>query len=690
MPARKPRRTPAAKPAAAPRRSWAGALVLLAALALALRAIYLFELRDTAFFSILIGDSLQFDMLARRILSGDWTGSDVFYQAQLYPYLLALAYSVFGHDPFIVRVLQSILGAASCVLLAVAGRRFFDARTGLIAGGLLAIYPPAIFFDGLIHKSSPDLFIITVLLVAIAACTDSPRPRWLLLAGVALGALAWNRENARVLYPLIAVWLLLLNSRVPLRTRATWVAIFTAGMAAVLVPVALRNARISGEFFVTTSQFGPNFYIGNHRGASGGYEPLVPGRGNALFEREDAIRIAEAGRGRTLTPGEVSDYWWERTVADIREAPGVWLGLLARKAWLTFAAGEPIDTESIEAYAASSRLLRALAWFDFGILMGLALFGVWMTRARWRMLLVLYGTFVVMAISVVMFFVFARYRFPLAPLAMLFAAAALASLLEVRTMPSRSWLAAAGLSVGVAVLLHLPVRTSTDETYANYGSELLRLGRPGEAVPLLRDAVRTDPSHVPVRLSLALALQQTQQREAALEELNTAVRVDPQSAEAHAGLAIALHQQGKPQDAIVHYREAIRLKPDSVEAMSNLALALQEIGDSAAAISQFQRAIELQPRSVPLRMNLGQLLLDTGRPGDAIATFRQAAAVAGQPQDVVRTEYAVATALARAGRVAEAIPSLERALAAARSVGDTEAITTIDGVLRALGPRRQP
>ena len=54
----------------------------------------------------------------------------------------------------------------------------------------------------------------------------------------------------------------------------------------------LRNRVVAGEFHLTTSQLGPNFYIGNHPGADGSYRPLSFGRGDALREREDATRLA--------------------------------------------------------------------------------------------------------------------------------------------------------------------------------------------------------------------------------------------------------------------------------------------------------------------------------------------------------------------------------------------------------------
>ena len=49
--------------------------------------------------------------------------------------------------------IQALLGAAACVLLGLAARRFFNQAVAIVAAVMLAIYPPAIFFDGLIQKS---------------------------------------------------------------------------------------------------------------------------------------------------------------------------------------------------------------------------------------------------------------------------------------------------------------------------------------------------------------------------------------------------------------------------------------------------------------------------------------------------------------------------------------------------------
>jgi hypothetical protein len=66
---------------------------------------------------------------------------------------------------------------------------------------------------------------------------------------------------------------------------------------------------------------GPNFYIGNHAGATGGYEALVLGHGNAADEREDATRLAQQASGRRLSPKEVSAFWTTQALNYIRSQP---------------------------------------------------------------------------------------------------------------------------------------------------------------------------------------------------------------------------------------------------------------------------------------------------------------------------------------------------------------------------------
>jgi hypothetical protein len=57
---------------------------------LTLRLVHLFQIRRAPFFTLLMGDAQSYHAWAQRIAAGDWIGSDVFYQAPLYPYFLGV------------------------------------------------------------------------------------------------------------------------------------------------------------------------------------------------------------------------------------------------------------------------------------------------------------------------------------------------------------------------------------------------------------------------------------------------------------------------------------------------------------------------------------------------------------------------------------------------------------------------
>src|SRR4029453_1335514 len=129
---------------------WSAAAAIFV-VALAVRLIHVWQIRNAPFFSVLMGDSRAYDEWAQQLAAGDWLGRDVFYQAPLYPYFLGIVHRVAGRDLFLVRRLQAAIGSASCVLLAYAVRRILSNTAGAVAGFMLALWAPAIFFDGLLQ-----------------------------------------------------------------------------------------------------------------------------------------------------------------------------------------------------------------------------------------------------------------------------------------------------------------------------------------------------------------------------------------------------------------------------------------------------------------------------------------------------------------------------------------------------------
>ena len=627
-------------------------------LALAVRLIHLWQIRRAPFFTLLIGDARAYDLWAQQIAAGDWIGQDVFYQAPLYAYFLAAIYAIAGHDLLVVRLVQAVLGSIACVLVAATGARLFTRPAGIAAGLILAVYAPAIFFDGVIQKSALDLILLAVMLWLLARwLIDQPALTWpWLVLGVTLGALSLSRENALAFTLVLVVWAVARGRRLTaanLRAAGTLV----LGLTVVLLPVAVRNLTVGGEFHVTTSQFGPNFYIGNNPNATGGYDPLRPGRGGAQYEREDATSLAEQAAGRRLTPAEVSHYWTSEALTFIRSQPAAWLALMATKIGLIVNATEIMDTESQATYAEWSTPLALVGRIGhFGVLVPLALLGIvatWRDRQRIGVLIALTAVY---AFSVVLFYVFARYRYPLVPFLVLFAAAGIVEGPRfVRATPRPGLIGTAAAMVLLALFAHRPVVQAEltqavmasnmgqalwsdgrlDEAIAEYrraihlkpdwapahynlGNALREAGRPAEAVAEFRQALALQPDYPRARLSLGATLLSAGRAREALEHLRPAVAAMPDSSEAHRALGIALSREHRQTEAIAAFREALRLDPDSAEAHNDLGVALATQGDMRAAAERFERALAIKPDHAEATHNLEaarRLMLQDGEAG---------------------------------------------------------------------------
>ena len=647
--------------------AFVGPAAAIFSVALTVRLLHLWQMHATPYYSTLMGDARGYDQWAQRLGAGDWIGTDVFYQAPLYPYFLGLVYAVFGHDLMAARVVQAVLGSMSAVLVTYAATRFISIRAGVGAGVLLAVYAPAIFFDGLIQKSVLDVFFVSGALAATAALSTGAHDRkglWFAL-GLALGAVSLTRENALALVAVVAVWAWVDVAHTRL-ARGAAVAIFAAGVGVVLAPVAIRNAAVGGSVYLTTSQFGPNFYIGNHEGADGSYTALRFGRGSPEFERLDATELAERAAKRALTPDEVSSYWAGRAWDFIRTQPGAWLRLMARKAALLVNADEAIDTESQDSHAEWSWPLRVFGPVTHvGVLLPLALIGAWVTWADRRRLRVLYALGGALAASTLAFYVFARYRYPIVPLLAIFAAAGVVHVRRaVETRPRAQVAGVAASAAVLALLCQMPLVSSTRSraiTETNLGVALHEDGRFDDAVARYRRALQIQPDYVPAFNNLGVTLRAQGKVDEAIRVYDDGLRVRDDYPDLHYNLANALLQVNRADEAAVHLRRAGDGDPESAGVHNNLGAALAERGHFQEATVEFGRALALEPQSALAHRNMGNALAALGRHAEALPHLTRAAALA--PGDAV-TQYDLGVFLLETADLDGAVNAFTRALAA--------------------------
>jgi tetratricopeptide (TPR) repeat protein len=514
-------------------------------------------------------DSQAYVELARRVAGGDLAlGSEPFFVAPLYAYVLGLLLAVSGGSLLFAKIVQAALGTAAVGLIAATASRWQGARAAWMAGALAAVTGLFTFHEAVILQAALDPFLTALALFLLARALPEAAPTRLAVAGAAFGLFALNRPNALGAAAVVAI--ALIARRGTTRRWAQGTA-FAAGVALAIAPAALRNLAVSGEPVLVSSHGGLNFYIGNNAQADGTYH-AVPGiTPNIAGQARDATRLAEQEEGRTLTAGGVSRHFTRKAWDWIRSEPGAAVRLFLRKLAYVVNDAELTLNYSYRYYSRDEpTLLRALVvgpWLLVPLGLTGLLFGP-QTRAAgfW-----VWASFVpAYALSVAVFFVSGRYRLPLLVPLCVGAAFALELPWSARQHRRRHLAAAATSAALFAAVALWPF--GLDEGRAAERAQmalwLIDQGRLAEARLYIEDVAtgpaRTELAHAHEVRGVALA-QQGRPAEA-VRELEEAVRLDPTSASALLNLAVVHAQEGRIEEARALVQEALRLRPDYPQA----------------------------------------------------------------------------------------------------------------------------
>ena len=140
-------------------------------------------------------DAKVYHQKALQILQDGWLGKGAFYQAPLYPYILAGIYKIFGVKIWLVQAIQGGLFLLTVALLFQIGKTLFDPRTGLLSAALAVLYGPFVYYSGLLLKESWSIFFTCGLLLWLIQAARTRTNRLFYGAGLLLGVNLALREN---------------------------------------------------------------------------------------------------------------------------------------------------------------------------------------------------------------------------------------------------------------------------------------------------------------------------------------------------------------------------------------------------------------------------------------------------------------------------------------------------------------
>ncbi len=461
-------------------------------------------------------DSYYYHRWAIDIISGNFRGSDVFFLRPLYPYLLALIYSVFGQSVLAVQLVQAVLATISCFLLYDTTRRIFGRRPAVFASFGYALTGILVFYTGtlLYVEITVLLSLLFLWLILVAG-----RRIWLWIpAGISFGLLVICRPEMLALFPFLLVWLsrksrvLSPSSPVPgasTRASPSGRLVMTVAALVVIAIVPVRNYLVARDPVVFTAHSGINFYYGNNPAADGTWQPTRELEKGGGFSHERLSEISRTIEGKEVKPSQASAHWVEQGLKFITEHPVAYFELLGRKFQLFFSNYEVPNDYYPETARAVSLPLR-LAFVNFGLVLALGLVGIIWALPRRAQALPAYLFVAAYLVSALLFYVLSRLRAPVIPFLLMFAGFGLSEVVESfrRRHSARAFI---GLTVALAVyLVASPIpagrRSYSAQAWTQTGNIYLEQQDFGKAVDAFHRALTALPSYNYARYSLVLAL----------------------------------------------------------------------------------------------------------------------------------------------------------------------------------------
>lgn len=186
-----------------------------------------------------------------------------------YPLTLAAAFKLFGATLTTAKLVNAIAGTATVPLAWLLARRLFDARTGWLAAALMAVYPAHIVWSSVVYSDVLFTLPFVAAMVVVVYAPSPPPARYALVTGMLIGYASIIRPTALVLFvAVVAYWLARATHR---RDAVAPIAAILAGIAIFAAPVAIWNSARSGSPKLLSENLGYNLRVGHAPYSTGRY-----------------------------------------------------------------------------------------------------------------------------------------------------------------------------------------------------------------------------------------------------------------------------------------------------------------------------------------------------------------------------------------------------------------------------------
>jgi 4-amino-4-deoxy-L-arabinose transferase-like glycosyltransferase len=389
--------------------------LFLAALALRIGFVLLYDVTEppTSW-----GDDIAYDRIATTLVEEQRYVNSWFPPG--YPLFLASIYATIGRHLALVRLLQAFLGSLTCVIVYLLGRQIFSRRVGLLAGGLLAIFPGHIYMSWRIMGEVLFVFLWAISIFLALRLLRNPRPTTGALLGLTMGSATLVKSNLFVLPPLIILWLFVVFGGTR-KKRLRCVTVVTVAFLGIVVATPITNAISGGSAVPLPGNAGRTLWWANNPLADGYFiEAEAYPEGKTFIRRHDfEARLAAADDfERDKLYGQLALIW-------IRENPTDFFRLCGKKLNGAFGLFPQAVVLKQNTFA------RRLYALSYGLIASFALPGLLFAWRKGNSVLPLYGLLVSYLVMVLLYYGTPRFTITVIPALVLFAAYTMVSIWDL-------------------------------------------------------------------------------------------------------------------------------------------------------------------------------------------------------------------------------------------------------------------
>ena len=200
----------------------------------------------------------------------------------------------------------------------------------------------------------------------------------------------------------------------------------------------------------------------------------------------------------------------------------------------------------------------------------------------------------------------------------------------------------------------------TFKEYSNYGIALVKTKNYAKGAEMLEKAIEREPENTAAHISLALAYQELDKNESALEQFEVVFKQMPNLHSIRFDYANLLADMGKNQEAVEQFNIYIKNYPTDARAYKNLAIVSKRMNNVDVAISNYEKALSFKSDDVEVKKDLASCYHAKQKYEQALKYYNEVLAVNPKDTDVKANK---AIALHALKKYDEAIEIYESVLA---------------------------